>query len=289
MFATVFCNFIGTILSTVAVNLQLHIEYSIKNNGEDGNNIPVPNFIEYPPVMGDYIFHPDSENHFQVVVDLGTVQLGQSRDIIMNVPFDNRSGKYFDFTYFYTYKIGGKSIRINGSSSSSSTDADKLINIHIARYTTVELLRKIINYKNIGEHSTAAELLISLQEYYSSRQHLCDTLSTGIKTNIADQVKIAIINDQYFKRWGEFYIDQLSRSLNQQIKPNFKDTACMFGGEVFEYLVDKASDIFDALPPPEPSLIDQSLSYGSISPNYRSAGIGVQPYCPQSSGISCWL
>ena len=31
---------------------------------------------------------------------------------------------------------------------------------------------------------------------------------------------------------GEFYIDQLSRSLNQQIKPNFKDSSCMFGGEV---------------------------------------------------------
>ena len=77
---------------------------------------------------------------------------------------------------------------------------------------------------------------------------------------------------EYFGRWGEFYLDQLSRSLNLQIKPNFKDTACPFGGDVFTDIVDKASDIFDTLPPPKPSLINNTQSHGYGTPNYRSMG-----------------
>ena len=52
---------------------------------------------------------------------------------------------------------------------------------------------------------------------------------------------------------GEFYLDQLSRSLNQEYKPNFRDPACPFGGDIFEKLVDKSSDVFDTIPPPIPS------------------------------------
>ena len=65
-------------------------------------------------------------------------------------------------------------------------------------------------------------------------------------------------------KWGEFYLDQLSRSLNQEIKPNFKDEACVFGGDIFTKIVDTASDIFDTLPPPIP------ISYSRYtSSNYR--------------------
>ena len=258
MIATVFCNFIGTIMATVAVNLQLHIDF---DNNDDNEVSSVPNFAITSPVMGDYVFNQAKDKPFQVIVDLGTVQIGQSRDIIINVPFNPLSGKYYNFTYFYTYKIGGKSFKIDGIDStatcSSSTDAN-LINRHIARYTIVELLRKIINHKNVGDDSAATDIFLQMDKYYSNHPQLTDTLSVGIKNNITDQVKLAITNEKYYNRWGEFYIDQLSRSMNQQIKPNFKDTACMFGGKIFEELVDKASDIFDELPPPVPSLISLS-------------------------------
>ena len=80
------------------------------------------------------------------------------------------------------------------------------------------------------------------------------------------QVYLAVSNMEYFKKWGEFYLDQLSRALNQQVKPNFKDAGCSFGGEVFTDIVDKASDIFNTLPPPVPSLINTPSNYNS----YRS-------------------
>jgi hypothetical protein len=90
------------------------------------------------------------------------------------------------------------------------------------------------------------------------------------------QIKLAI-SMAYFHRWGEFYLDQLSRSMNQQIKPNFKDEGCPFGGQVFEDIVDRASDIFDTLPPPEPS--NQSRS---TYPTNSGGGRSAPPRAPVS-------
>ena len=84
---------------------------------------------------------------------------------------------------------------------------------------------------------------------------------------------MASTNPEYFKRWGEYYLDQLSRALLLQIKPNFKDTACQFGGDVFNNIVDKASDIFDSLPPPTPSNISRS----HYSSGYRNASSTPTP------------
>jgi hypothetical protein len=118
------------------------------------------------------------------------------------------------------------------------------------------------------------ELVKLLEENkYSHSQPFVDGLLKNIKGDFANigQVKLAI-DTKYFRRWGEFYLDQLSRSLNQQIKPNFKDEGCMFGGEVFEALVDKSSDIFNSLEPPTPSLVVQQ----SGNMFYRSLNLAPQ-------------
>ena len=94
------------------------------------------------------------------------------------------------------------------------------------------------------------------------------------------------MDKKYFKRWGEFYLDQLSRSLNQQIKPNFKDSACPFGGDLFTEIVDKASDIFDTLPPPKPSLIHNLTSSGYGATSYRSIGTPVPQILSNSHTIN---
>ena len=257
MIATVFCNFLGTILTTVVLNLQLHIQYT-----EDLN------FNNIPPVMGDYPYSQDfikDNSGRYVIVDIGTVQYGQMRDIIINT--DHLTSV---FSCYYTYKIGGQShtsekININLETLEL---CDRDVNIHIARYFTVETMRKIINFKTVGSHNDAAIHYDNLVKYYTSKS-LTDPLSSGILENIKDQIQIATTNNGYFMKWGEFYMDQLSRSLNQQQKPNFKDPGCPFGGDVFNEIVDKASDIFDTLPPPEASLLQHRARLAS-STGYSS-------------------
>jgi hypothetical protein len=269
MIATVFCNFIGTILATVVVNLQLHITY-----------LKDVNFAFMNPIMGDYAYNLDSTDtsNRTVIVDIGTVQIGQTRNIIINSDASRQQ-----FSYFYTYKIGGQSYKsgevidfntLSGEAKLCNSD----VNDNIHRYYAVEMLRKIINYKTIENDDEAKTCYLELEKYFNH----CSC--PGILENLTGQVKLAVNNNTFYKRWGEFYLDQLSRSLNQQIKPNFKDPACSFGGQIFTDLVDKASDVFDTLVPPEPSCINLS---NNSTIGYRSLNSGtihpVQPPPQMSS------
>ena len=261
MIATVFCNFISTMLCTVAVNLQLHI------------------MTAGVTIKGDYASYKNSDNNV-TIYDLGTVQYQQSRNII----FESREKQV---KYFFTYKIGGASY----TSDHYTIDIDNKINwdvntnevnAHALRSELVENLRNMINYNNCGDFKTTQKLIDEMDSKLRAEISTQTPLVMGMLENLSGnesegQISLAVLNKEYYKRWGELYLDQLSRSLNQQIKPNFKDAACIFGGTVFNNIVDKASDIFDSLPPPTPSnLILNRIS--SSSGSYR--GIGLPPVPP---------
>ena len=267
MIATVFCNFIATILCSVVMNLQLHIIPKEANTASFSNLC-----------VGDFAYNYDPINQ-KYVYDIGTVQYQQERNIVLN--YENK----LDFDYYYTYTIGNQAITSSTTSVNDVTIAqfvnNPAINSHIYRATTVEYIRTMINANRIDELlSTKAhydELVKLLEDNKcTSSQPFVDGLLKNIKGDFANvgQVKLAL-DYKYFKRWGEFYLDQLSRSLNQQIKPNFKDEGCMFGGQVFEALVDKSSDIFNTLEPPKPSLVvhNTSLSTGNVF--YRSLAVPI--------------
>ncbi len=234
MIATVFCNFIATILSTVVMNLQLHLST-----------------IDCT-VMGDYTSSFEDE---LIVYDIGTVQYQQSRDIIIS----NNSAP---ISYFYTYKIGGASYKSDSTTiqiSELSTSND--VTIHSNRYQLIESIRQMSNYNRCNLIDEAMKVYNDMVALFTTSD-FNDKLTQGMLKNLQGQIHIAVSNLTYFKRWGEFYLDQLSRSMNQQIKPNFKDEGCPFGGEIFEKIVDTASDIFDTLPPPTPSMMQSHRRSG---------------------------
>lgn len=255
MIATVFCNFISTILCTVAVNLQLHI------------------MTPGVTIHGDYASYKNIENE-STIYDLGTVQYQQPRNII----FESNQK---EVKYFFTYKIGGVSYKSDdytiNMDDKVNWDVDtKGVNEHFMRYQLVEMIRSIINYNNCRDFKSSKRLIDDMDGKLRSQLSTQSTLIRGMLENLSGvddqgQITLAATNEEYFKRWGELYLDQLSRSLNQQMKPNFKDAGCVFGGSVFDQIVDKASDIFDALPPPTPSNINQVSQYRGVNTNYNSA------------------
>jgi uncharacterized protein YegL len=265
MIATVFCNFIATILCTVVTNLQLHVIPKENNSATFGNLL-----------VGDYAYSYDPINQ-KYVYDIGTVQLQQERAIVLNVE------DKMDFDYYYTFTIGNQAntsaiTSVNASTIAHCVNNEALISQNY-RANSVEYIRKMINCTRIGNHlSTQAyyEELVKLLEANkcANSAEFVNGLLKNIKGDFANvgQVKLAI-DQKYFKRWGEFYLDQLSRSLNQQIKPNFKDEGCMFGGAIFEELVDKSSDIFNNLEPPKPSLVVHNPTSGNMF--YRSLGSAI--------------
>ena len=150
------------------------------------------------------------------------------------------------------------------------------------RYFAVDSIRSLINYKKINDTTNVDATFEKFNRLLCENN---DSMVCNLIKNVSGdgandgQVKLAIANNYYIK-WGEYYLDQLSRSLNQQFKPNFKDEGCNFGGDVFNDIVDKASDIFDTLPPPVPSNISR------VNNNmYRSAGSMAPPPTPVSMSV----
>ena len=253
MVATVFVNFCATILATVAMNLQLHVKSLGGKSTDKLQNL----------VMGDYPANYNSETQ-TMVFDIGTIQYQQSRDIIINTQ------DVEDLTFYFTYKIGGAAFKSNEEALShfpisNITNNDQY---HINRYMVVEAIQEMCNFNRVRDNTNAIKKFNTICSYIENqddKNEMSCRLLENLKGDSGNQgqIYLAISNMQYFQKWGRFYLDQLSRSLNQQIKPNFKDAACMtFGGEVFNNIVDHASDIFDTLPPPEPSLINNNVYRG---------------------------
>lgn len=80
--------------------------------------------------------------------------------------------------------------------------------------------------------------------------------------NLRDQVSIAFSCQNYFKKWGNHYLLSFVRSLQLQIKNNFKDPGVAhFGGSLFNSFVDKADEIFNDMPPPKPTKAKQQKNF----------------------------
>ena len=251
MIATVFCNFIATIVTTIAVNLQFHIKTT------DDSKVTI---------SGDFQENYDDSTSI-TTYDIGTLQNQQSRDILINLP-DCCDNCFF----YYTYKIGNISHKsetysFTKSDTCSTMPENASIVYHDMRYLTIRTLLTIIKFKKINDSRNALLLLDALKETLTLNANtnvnkLIETIFGD--ANTIGQVKMCIENDGYYKKWGVYYLDQFVRSLNQQMKPNFKDVACDFGGKCFNEIVNKASDIFDSIPPPTPSIIYKSPVYRSL-------------------------
>ena len=119
---------------------------------------------------------------------------------------------------------------------------------------TIEGISHALQTKNFESWNQIAPLIMS---HISSD----DEMVIGLLENIQDQVTIAMSNMNDFDRWGKHYLRSLIRSLQLQIKNNFKDPAVAhFGGDLFKKLVEHADSIFDNMPPPKPSKFNEKRS-----------------------------
>mgnify|MGYP003705996713 CR=1 FL=1 len=240
MIATVFSNFISNIMCTIAYNLKLTVEFDDKN----------VNLL--PHIHGDfkYDIHKRVNNTIEkIIIHIGTIQIGQSRDIIIS---DSNILKYT-----YNYQIADTDYQVVEIVDPNTHTMDNLcFGSNITRLFLVEKIRLAIALKLRDQ--SAVSIYTQIIEHFNDIDTISDyTWGTLMLETITDQVRLALSDDPnhstYFNRWGIWYLDQLSSALSRQLKPNFKDTACCFGGQLFNKIVDYSSDQFDSLPPPTPS------------------------------------
>ena len=276
MIATVFSNFLGNIQSTVATNIKLYIESC---------NDAIINHIE--PIMGEYIVENIGNNKYLIYIN--SLQIEQCRHIIINFDKLPRNKNVVCAKYYLEYTIGNKREKTEPCDYYYNDTTDhELIDTHTIRYKVIENIRKAINLKNTIKNNVddIVKIMDELTKKYDNE------LLTNINSTINEQVNLALsCNPEhvtnyvpYFKKWGEFYLDQLTLAINNEFKPNFKDKACFsFGGNIFNDFVDNCSDIFDTLPPPEPSSM---IANNYSSCGYRSLGNGSVPAPTPSRVVS---
>ena len=261
MIATVFSNFISTIMCTIAYNVRLTVDF-------DGNL-----FINLPHIYGDFkydVYQRDDGSIYRIVIHIGTIQIGQSRDIVIS---DANITKYT-----YNYQIGETSYEIVKDLNFTTEYGGEWHMIpQITRFLLVEKIRLAIKTKQRG--NSAENIYQQMVEHFNDIDIategswgalMYETLTEQIRLALSDRVEHAA----YFKRWGMWYLDQISSALCHQIKPNFKDSACYFGGKLFKDIVDYASDQFDTLPPPVPSNVSRSSNGSLGGAGYRSLSGG---------------
>lgn len=275
MIATVFNNLTGTILCSVAMN----VEICAKLIGGSGFK-----FCD-KPVSGDFSceFVPDT-NNTEILINAGTVQQGQLRNLILNVEGSGDHDIRDSIMYSYSYKIGGVSTQNEYKFIKDDIPSTVDLKSQITRYFMIEKIRQAIGtkeYELTGRTKQVTTKMIydELVEYFESRP-INDALTRGLYTTLTDQVYMALsVNNElhttlyrgrqvsYFKKWGYFYLDQLCCNMNFEKRPNYKDAACeSFGGKLFTEIVDYGSDKFNTLTPPVPSNVSSNWNAGGMPP-----------------------
>ena len=246
MLATVFTNFLATVLCTNAVNLVATVSI------ENGN-------FNNPPILGNLPYQTISSTSF--TIDVGSVQLQQARNIMLLI--DGCTGNNAKLTIEYSYKVGGNLITqfptstlLSDVPSNDSTFLDNYL-----RCLVSSKIREIINYRRINQDPSTSyeDIQTFVRDSKINSPYLHDMINT-----LDDQIWKAALSKEpehvnYFRKWGEFYLEQLELALIKEICPNFKDQCCKsFSSPLHSAIADHSADIFDSLPPPLPSINTQS-------------------------------
>jgi len=225
---TTFVNAISNILTTAAINVKVHV----KNTAS---------LVKLH--VGDFNYQASAEN---LVINLGSVRYGQSIDFLMEFP----STLNVMPEYFITFQKGVKEFK---SYPITTLNMIPSAQDHLLRFQTIDLLKRVIRLYRTNLASSAN----LVKEHIESCEHmkLLDDTSMGIIEQLKGQNSKMLLKTKYMDKWGKHTTRQYIRSLNLQIKTNFKDPGVQhFGGKLFEELSDKIDDIFNNMPPPKPSL-----------------------------------
>jgi len=244
MVGTVFTNYISNCLACVHDNTKVNIE----TNG---------NIIE---ILGN--------------TNIGMLQYGQPRNIIVKVAFSN------DLSFKYT--INNETVSINFDNISSSIDNES--HVQIARFYLIKGLQQAINEPINKAQIIVNDILTKLKKVYTI------TLDSRIKEMIKDfhstninegQITQAFSCEDWFNKWGRHYILSVIKAHSYQQCNNFKDPGVQFyGGSLFGSLRDEADNMFCSLPPPEPSI----KRYSQTNTRTNTQPVSMASYHNSSGG-----
>ena len=221
-------------------------------------------------------------------INLGCINNGIPKNLLIDIDTSNcvQSINSIYMEYFIEYENFGdltKSETYYGYIKDINPSEKTNIESNIFRVNSIiKIFNETVNKKkNINYYPDFSELF-----NFFNTNSLNDPLSLGIKDTIENQVILALTNNHYFEKWGEYYIDMLISSLQIEEKSNWKDSAFSnYRTDRFDEITDKAIDIFDNMPAP---ISQVSTQNNYTSPNYRGFNIHTQPSTPANFSMSTY-
>jgi hypothetical protein len=247
---TVFVNSLSNTLSTMASDLNVSLEPA------EG--------VQIKTIHGGL---PTTMTSWGANVELGSLNYGQSRDLVITLEVPNTSDKYLDVTA--TYMTTGATDAERKTQSISSVDTNVEVDIQRLRGQFVDEVAS--NLKNCynGKTLVTENLPTSLTALQTFTNSVTDHPASsndrvqGLVTDLTGQLTEAFTKREWFTKWGRHYIPSLLTGHRFQQCNNFKDPGVQFyGGELFKEIQDMADDIFLKLPAPVPTAKNTNYGYG---------------------------
>lgn len=216
---TVFVNSLSNLLVTAGNNAFLTIEPINGANFDTANSLTTYASTKLPTGGVKY--------------RIGTIQFGQSKDVVIPMEF-NYSSCYLRATFEFVNAETGKkeSIAAEGSDKSDSEE----IEVQLLRLQAVDGIRRATNKLKSDKDTAQTIIREVIQKLNSSKMRDHELISDIIK-DLEGEVTDALSKEEHFDKWGKHYLPSiLGAHLNQQCN-NFKDPGVQhYGGALFELL-----------------------------------------------------
>ena len=187
---------------------------------------------------------------FGVIEEIGFLQGGQPRDIVIRIPEPEP---------IFTIGIGAlvKTV-IVGDLPAAEFEAEAMC----VYLETISRLRSALEAAEAEDVAGARELLTDFIAQIDAAEVRDHPLVHALRTDLDDpathkgQICKAFNTTSAFQRWGRHYVPCVISQLERQWPTNFKDEVSkLLGGATTRSLVTVGDTLFNELPPPQPSAV----------------------------------
>tara|TARA_B100000795_G_C22805707_1_gene444747 strand:+ start:2006 stop:4180 length:2175 start_codon:yes stop_codon:yes gene_type:complete len=188
------------------------------------------------------------------LIDLNTINYGQNKDIV--IVLESNSNCNIELEY---YSYNNNLVTLSSVSYEFTYNTDDTV----MRLEFVDLLNNIIQtMPNVNDSSKLINLFTNK---YNNDSYIIN--------DINEQVKLAISNNTIYNKWGKNYIYSLMYAHKEQKCNNFKDkSVSVYGGELFNKIVENIDEIFANMDTPIPSVVVNNCD---VSPKGMNGTIGT--------------
>ena len=199
------------------------------------------------------------------VIDTGFILHDQERHFIVDFDLSNHDTgtDYCKYRFEYGSDVISDCNNVQGSCVTSRnydviSNNDFTIIDKQYRLFVIEKLHKLLQSShNLDTCNQIIDELVQMGGNTEPRKLLLE--------NINDQVRIAFSEKEYVRTWSLHYIRSLVRSLELEIKSNFKDPALSsYTNDMFNEICKYGDEIFNNLEPPKPKKIKRDLFTGAV-------------------------